>query len=106
MQVSEIKEIYSGSHFLCISLHSAVHVWILIFSLKSSCFDTALMGTLNDRLLLACSMDANPRQKQSVEIKTRLVGLLEPLLIGWATMQQKFESKLDLSEILYQLTSR
>lgn len=66
----------------------------------------ALVGTLNDRLLLACTMDANPRQKQSVEIKTRLVGLLEPLLIGWATMQQKFESKLDPSEILYQLTSR
>ena len=66
----------------------------------------ALVGTLNDRLLLACSMEANPRQKQSVEIKTRLVGLLEPLLIGCATMQQKFESKLDLSKILYQLTSR
>lgn len=66
----------------------------------------ALVGTLNNRLLLACSTDVNPRQKQSVEIKTRLVGLFEPLLIGWATMQQKFESKLDLSEILYQLTSR
>ncbi|KAH9298246.1 hypothetical protein KI387_029928, partial [Taxus chinensis] len=65
-----------------------------------------LVGALNDRILLACSTDANPRQKQTVEIKTRLVGLLEPLLTGWATMQQKFESKLDLSEILYQLTSR
>ncbi|GLJ44307.1 hypothetical protein SUGI_0927300 [Cryptomeria japonica] len=66
----------------------------------------ALVGALNDRVLLACAMEANPRQKQAVEIKTCLVGLLEPLLIGWATMQQKFEPKLDLSEILYQLTSR
>jgi hypothetical protein len=41
-----------------------------------------------------------------VEIKSCLVGLLEPLLIGFATMQQHFEQKLDLSEVLYQITSR
>jgi hypothetical protein len=66
----------------------------------------ALVGALNDRLLLACANDPNPRQKQGVEIKTRLVGLLEPLLVGWTTMQRVFEPKLDLLEIMYQLTSR
>lgn len=66
----------------------------------------ALVGALNDRLLLACTNDPNPRQKQGVEIKTRLVGLLEPLVVGWTTMQKAFEPKLDLLEIMYQLTSR
>jgi hypothetical protein len=65
-----------------------------------------LVGALNDRLLLANPTDVNPRQKKGVEIKSCLVGLLEPLLIGFATMQQTFEQKLDLSEILYQITSR
>ncbi|KAJ7952887.1 Transducin/WD40 repeat-like superfamily protein [Quillaja saponaria] len=65
-----------------------------------------LIGALNDRLLLATPTEINPRQKQGVEIKSCLVGLLEPLLIGFATMQQSFEQKLDLSEILYQITSR
>ncbi|XP_057955522.1 uncharacterized protein LOC131149253 [Malania oleifera] len=65
-----------------------------------------LVGALNDRLLLASPMEINPRQKKGVEIKSCLVGLLEPLLIGFATMQQNFEQKLDLSEILYQITSR
>ena len=41
-----------------------------------------------------------------MEIRGCLVGLLEPLLIGFATMQQYFEQKLDLSEVLYQITSR
>lgn len=41
-----------------------------------------------------------------MEIRSCLVGLLEPLLIGFGTMQQYFEQKLDLSEILYQITSR
>jgi hypothetical protein len=68
--------------------------------------NAALVGALNDRLLLACANDPNPRQKQGVEIKTRLVGLLEPLLVGWTTMQRVFEPKLDLLEIMYQLTSR
>ncbi|KAG0579545.1 hypothetical protein KC19_4G105700 [Ceratodon purpureus] len=67
--------------------------------------NAALVGALNDRLLLACSNDPNPRQKQGVEIKTRLVGLLEPLVVGWTTMQKAFEPKLDLLEIMYQLTS-
>lgn len=65
-----------------------------------------LIGTLNDRLLLANPTEINPRQKKGMEIKHCLVGLLEPLLIGFGTMQQNFEQKLDLSEILYQITSR
>ncbi|OUZ99813.1 WD40 repeat [Macleaya cordata] len=65
-----------------------------------------LVGALNDRLLLANPTDINPRQKKGVEIRSCLVGLLEPLLIGFSTMQQYFEQKLDLSEILYQITSR
>ncbi|KAF8410020.1 hypothetical protein HHK36_002540 [Tetracentron sinense] len=67
---------------------------------------SVLVGALNDRLLLANPTDINPRQKKGVEIKSCLVGLLEPLLIGFATMQQNFHQKLDLSEILYQITSR
>ena len=69
-------------------------------------YSAALVGALNDRLLLANPTDINPRQKKGVEIKSCLIGLLEPLLIGFATMQQNFEQKLDLSEILYQITSR
>ncbi|GAV72477.1 hypothetical protein CFOL_v3_15965 [Cephalotus follicularis] len=65
-----------------------------------------LVGALNDRLLLANPTEINPRQKKGIEVKSFLVGLLEPLLIGFATMQQTFEQKLDLSEILYQITSR
>ncbi|KAG1360945.1 hypothetical protein COCNU_09G004080 [Cocos nucifera] len=65
-----------------------------------------LVGALNDRLLLANPTEINPRQKKGVEIRSCLVGLLEPLLIGFATMQQHFEQKLDLSEVLYQITSR
>ncbi|XP_040937732.1 uncharacterized protein [Gossypium hirsutum] len=68
--------------------------------------NAALVGALNDRLLLANPTYINPRQKRGVEIKSCLVGLLEPLLIGFATMQQNFEQKLGLSEILYQITSR
>ncbi|CAK9166458.1 unnamed protein product [Ilex paraguariensis] len=68
--------------------------------------NAVLIGALNDRLLLANPTEINPRQKKRVEIKNCLVGLLEPLLIGFATMQQHFEQKLDLSEILYQITSR
>ncbi|KAI3965270.1 hypothetical protein MKW92_010222, partial [Papaver armeniacum] len=65
-----------------------------------------LVGALNDRILLANPTDINPRQKKGIEIRSCLVGLLEPLLIGFSTMQQYFEQKLDLSEILYQITSR
>ncbi|XP_022631757.1 uncharacterized protein LOC106777019 [Vigna radiata var. radiata] len=65
-----------------------------------------LVGALNDRLLLASPTEINPKQKRGFEVKSCLVGLLEPLLIGFATMQQSFEQKLDLSEILYQITSR
>ncbi|KAL5201044.1 hypothetical protein ABZP36_035398 [Zizania latifolia] len=67
---------------------------------------SVLLGALNDRLLLVNPTDINPRQKKGVEIRSCLVGLLEPLLIGFATMQQYFEQKLDLSEVLYQITSR
>ncbi|KAK9012961.1 hypothetical protein V6N11_040990 [Hibiscus sabdariffa] len=74
--------------------------------LSISMSNAALLGALNDRLLLATPTDINPRQKKGVEIKSCLVGLLEPLLIGFATMQQNFEQKLELSEILYQITSR
>ncbi|KAI5418447.1 hypothetical protein KIW84_042905 [Lathyrus oleraceus] len=56
-----------------------------------------LVGALNDRLLLASLTEINPRQKKGVEIKSCLVGLLEPILIGVATMQRSFEQKLDLS---------
>ncbi|KAI3500482.1 hypothetical protein L1887_36304 [Cichorium endivia] len=68
--------------------------------------NAVLMGTLNDRLLLANPTEINPRQKKGIDVKHCLVGLLEPLLIGFGTMQQNFEQKLDLSEILYQITSR
>ncbi|KAM3363543.1 hypothetical protein P3S68_018397 [Capsicum galapagoense] len=68
--------------------------------------NAVLLGALNDRLLLANPADINPRQRKGVEIKNCLVGLLEPLLVGFSTMQQHFEQKLDLSEILYQITSR
>lgn len=66
----------------------------------------ALVGALNDRLLLANPTDISPKQKKGIEIKCCLVGLLEPLLIGFSTMQQTFQQKLDLSEILYQITTR
>lgn len=75
---------------------------ILSISMPSA----VLVGALNDRLLLANPTEINPRQKKGVEIKSCLVGLLEPLLIGFSTMQERFEQKLDLSEILYQITSR
>ncbi|XAR73964.1 hypothetical protein NMG60_11008106 [Bertholletia excelsa] len=68
--------------------------------------NAVLVGVLNDRLLLANPTEINPKQKKGVEIKSCLVGLLEPLLIGFATMQQNFAQKLDLSETLYQITSR
>ncbi|XP_052197931.1 uncharacterized protein LOC127804887 [Diospyros lotus] len=68
--------------------------------------NAVLVGALNDRLLLANPTEVTPKQKKAVEIKSCLVGLLEPLLIGFATMQESFEQKLDLSEILYQITSR
>ncbi|KZV23097.1 hypothetical protein F511_06621 [Dorcoceras hygrometricum] len=68
--------------------------------------NAVLVGALNDRLLLASPTDVNVRQKKKYEIKNCLVGLLEPLLIGFSTMQQHFEQKLDLSEVLYQITSR
>ncbi|EOA23389.1 hypothetical protein CARUB_v10016565mg [Capsella rubella] len=66
----------------------------------------ALVGALNDRLLLANPTDISPKQKKGIEIKSCLVGLLEPLLIGFSTMQQTFEQKVDLSEIMYQITTR
>lgn len=69
-------------------------------------FTAVLVGALNDRLLLANPTDVNPRQKKKIEIKSCLVGLLEPLLIGFGTMQQYFAQKLDLPETLYQITSR
>ncbi|KAJ1415223.1 hypothetical protein SESBI_18175 [Sesbania bispinosa] len=65
-----------------------------------------LVGALNDRLLIATPTEINPKQKKGVEVRSCLVGLLEPLLIGFATMQLSFEQKLDLSEILYQITSK
>ncbi|KAL6551708.1 hypothetical protein OROGR_007862 [Orobanche gracilis] len=75
-------------------------------SCRSVCPMQVLLGALNDRLLLVNTTDINVRQKKKFEIKNCLVGLLEPLLIGFATMQQHFEQKLDLSEVLYQITSR
>ncbi|KAK7364048.1 hypothetical protein VNO80_12387 [Phaseolus coccineus] len=68
--------------------------------------NAVLIGALNDRLLLASPTEINPKQRRGFAVKSCLVGLLEPLLIGFATMQQSFEQKLDLSEILYQITSR
>uniref|UniRef100_R7W694 Transducin/WD40 repeat-like superfamily protein n=1 Tax=Aegilops tauschii TaxID=37682 RepID=R7W694_AEGTA len=77
-----------------------------ILSSSSTKYDRVLLGALNDRLLLVNPTDINPRQKKGVEIRSCLVGLLEPLLIGFATMQQHFTQKIDLSEVLYQITSR
>uniref|UniRef100_A0A803ML68 Transducin/WD40 repeat-like superfamily protein n=1 Tax=Chenopodium quinoa TaxID=63459 RepID=A0A803ML68_CHEQI len=74
--------------------------------LSTSLPNAVLVGALNDRLLLANPTDISPRQKKKIEIKSCLVGLLEPLLIGFGTMQQYFEQKLDLPETLYQITSR
>lgn len=74
--------------------------------LSTSLPNAVLVGALNDRLLLANVTEVSPKQKKKIEIKSRLVGLLEPLLIGFATMQQYFEQKLDLPETLYQITSR
>ncbi|PKA66272.1 hypothetical protein AXF42_Ash006969 [Apostasia shenzhenica] len=65
-----------------------------------------LIGALNDRLLFVNRTEIKSRQKKGVEIRSCLVGLLEPLLIGFATMQQHFEQKIDLPEVLYQITSR
>ncbi|XP_042389919.1 uncharacterized protein LOC121981456 [Zingiber officinale] len=67
---------------------------------------SVLIGALNDRILLVNPTEINPRQKKGVEIRSCLVGLLEPLLIGFATMQQHFEQKLDLAEVLYQISTR
>ncbi|CAL0331811.1 unnamed protein product [Lupinus luteus] len=75
-----------------------------ILSISMPC--AVLVGALNDRLLVACPTEINPKQKKGVDVKSCLVGLLEPLLIGFATMQESFKQKLDLSEILYQITSR
>ncbi|XP_057520245.1 uncharacterized protein LOC130800673 [Amaranthus tricolor] len=74
--------------------------------LSTSLPNAVLVGALNDRFLLANPTDVNPRQKKKIEIKSCLVGLLEPLLIGFGTMQQYFAQKLDLPETLYQITSR
>lgn len=74
--------------------------------LSTSMPNAVLVGALNDRLLLANPTEISPKQKKKIEIKSCLVGLLEPLLIGFATMQQYFEQKLDLPETLYQITSR
>ncbi|KAL0927560.1 hypothetical protein M5K25_001742 [Dendrobium thyrsiflorum] len=75
-----------------------------ILSISMPC--SVLLGTLNDRLLFVNPTDINLKQKKGVEIRTCLVGLLEPLLIGFTTMQQHFEQKIDLPEVLYQITSR
>lgn len=74
--------------------------------LSTSLPNAVLLGALNDRLLLVNPTEVNPKQKKKIQIKSRLVGLLEPLLIGFATMQQYFEQKIDLPETLYQITSR
>ncbi|GAB2282582.1 hypothetical protein Dimus_017121 [Dionaea muscipula] len=74
--------------------------------LSTSMANAVILGALNDRLLVANATEVNPKQKKRIEIKSCLVGLLEPLLVGFATMQQYFEQKLDLPETLYQITSR
>ncbi|EPS67380.1 hypothetical protein M569_07395, partial [Genlisea aurea] len=74
--------------------------------LSTSTHNAVLLGSLNDRLLLVNPTEINVRQKKKFEIRNCMVGLLEPLLIGFATMQQHFEQKLDLPEVLYQITSR
>ena len=96
--------------FLCHNMLTIFDRHILFFSTTRHFFALSyravLVGSLNDRLLLASPTEINPRQKKRVEIKSCLVGLLEPILIGFATMQLSFEQKLDLSEVLYQITSR
>ncbi|KAH0464369.1 hypothetical protein IEQ34_007155 [Dendrobium chrysotoxum] len=79
---------------------------VLICSTDLEILSSTLLGALNDRLMFANPTEINPRQKKGVEIRSCLVGLLEPLLIGFATMQQQFEQKIDLPEVLYQITSR
>lgn len=90
----------------CSDKISPILSYLLMFWFLIDCLHTVLLGALNDRLLLGISTDINVRQKKKFEIKNCLIGLLEPLLIGYATMQQYFEQKLDLSEVLYQITSR
>ncbi|KAG0484903.1 hypothetical protein HPP92_008982 [Vanilla planifolia] len=75
-----------------------------ILSISMPC--SVLVGALNDRLLLIRPTETSPKQKNGVEIRSCLVGLLEPLLIGFSTMQQHFQQKIDLPEVLYQITSR
>lgn len=65
--------------------------------------NTAVLGVLNDRILLATRSEGGER---GVEVKYRLVGLLEPLIIGYVTMQTVFDKQVELSETLYKLTSR
>ncbi|GBG58839.1 hypothetical protein CBR_g239 [Chara braunii] len=65
--------------------------------------NAGMLGMLNDRVLLA-SWAESP--KTGVEVKSRLLGLLEPLLIGWVTMQSCFDPQLDLSQVMFQITSR
>lgn len=87
---------------LGLPLSDAFHIYSSNFSFSSA----VLLGALNDRLLFANPTEINPGQKKGIEIKHCLVGLLEPLLIGFVTMQHHFEQKLDLSEVFYQITSR
>jgi len=94
------------SQKLFMALITTIACTIIFLVIDINSLSAVLVGALNDRLLLANPTDVNPRQKKGVEIKSCLVGLLEPLLIGFATMQHTFEQKLDLSEILYQITSR
>lgn len=95
------------SQFVLFFLFGQCTLLLLCLSdLFESFYFAVLVGALNDRLLLASPTEINPRQKKAIEIKSCLVGLLEPLLIGFATMQQSFQQKLDLPEILYQITSR
>ncbi|GBG72188.1 hypothetical protein CBR_g11121 [Chara braunii] len=65
--------------------------------------NAGMLGMLNDRVLLATWAES---PKSGVEIKSRLIGLLEPLLIGWVTMQSCFDRQLDLSQVMFQITSR
>lgn len=101
----------AGFHFplftlkICQFIIVAIPIFLIWF-ITIWYFLAVLIGALNDRLLLAAPTEINPRQKKGVEIRSCLVGLLEPLLIGFGTMQQYFEQKLDLKEILYQITSR
>ena len=67
---------------------------------------------LNDRLLLASKVEsinvAHGVAGVGLEVRARLLGLLEPLLLGWVTQLQALgpDPSIQLSDLALQLTAR